>query len=101
MRCIHRHLRTHRALFGVHSQCIERAALHVIILHFWLLHSVAFVFRSWLFMLTYVHSRVVLACCTYLAFVCICPPPCIDSYTFQDGCIIYYNCAFIVHLHTF
>ena len=33
MRCIHRHLCIHSAFYGVHSQYIERTALHVIILH--------------------------------------------------------------------
>ena len=33
VRCIHRHLCIHRVFYEVHSQCIERTALHVIILH--------------------------------------------------------------------
>ena len=33
MRCIHRHVCMHSAFYGVHSQYIERTALHVIILH--------------------------------------------------------------------
>ena len=33
MRCIHRHFCIHSAFYGVHSQYIERTALHVIILH--------------------------------------------------------------------
>ena len=98
MRCIHRHVCIHSAFYGVHSQYIERTALHVIIMHLWFFAFLVVTFRR-----IWMHSGLSAfsSCCIHVHS----PAP-IHSHTFREGCIIttvhssyMYTHSMIVHFY--